>query len=262
MGGLKVEGLLYKVSGIVFGVTYQIVLNETVDVWSSLHQADNSYKLLRKQWYLIDKKKETQYLINMYMMYIRNKWFNTSPSYKCELLLLWLSILSCSNVLRNKVSTNVDSLSFAAEFYQKALKEKEEHIEQLLRERDMERQELVKSAALVEEVTIATNCNFRLCYVDLVSHYKGMPVHLDFFSSKFVGVRMIFSNTYHAYIIVYLLKVVPFVQRPISIPCWMSPCLYHVYCFEIDVSPMKIELLNYTQSTLQLKAKSLTSVTP
>lgn len=35
---------------------------------------------------------------------------------------------------------------------QKALKEKEEHIEQLLKERDMERSEVVRAAAQVDEV--------------------------------------------------------------------------------------------------------------
>ena len=36
--------------------------------------------------------------------------------------------------------------------YQKALKEKEEHIEQLLRERDLERSEVARAAAQVDEV--------------------------------------------------------------------------------------------------------------
>ena len=36
--------------------------------------------------------------------------------------------------------------------FQKALKEKEEHIEQLLKERDMERSEVVRAAAQVDEV--------------------------------------------------------------------------------------------------------------
>lgn len=35
---------------------------------------------------------------------------------------------------------------------QKALKEKEEHIEQLLRERDLERSEVARAAAQVDEV--------------------------------------------------------------------------------------------------------------
>ena len=37
-------------------------------------------------------------------------------------------------------------------FLQKALKEKEEHIEQLLRERDLERAEVARAAAQVDEV--------------------------------------------------------------------------------------------------------------
>ena len=37
-------------------------------------------------------------------------------------------------------------------YLQKALKEKEEHIEQLLRERDLERSEVARSAAQVDEV--------------------------------------------------------------------------------------------------------------
>ena len=36
--------------------------------------------------------------------------------------------------------------------FQKALKEKEEHIEQLLRERDLERSDVARSAAQVDEV--------------------------------------------------------------------------------------------------------------
>jgi len=36
--------------------------------------------------------------------------------------------------------------------WQKALKEKEEHIEQLLRERDLERSEVARAAAQVDEV--------------------------------------------------------------------------------------------------------------
>lgn len=44
---------------------------------------------------------------------------------------------------------------------QKALKEKEEHIEQLLRERDLERSEVARAAAQVDEV----------------SQYTGWPVH-------------------------------------------------------------------------------------
>ena len=38
--------------------------------------------------------------------------------------------------------------------FQKALKEKEEHIEQLLKERDMERSEVVRAAAQVDEVLL------------------------------------------------------------------------------------------------------------
>ena len=37
---------------------------------------------------------------------------------------------------------------------QKALKEKEEHIEQLLRERDLERSEVARAAAQVDEVSL------------------------------------------------------------------------------------------------------------
>jgi hypothetical protein len=39
---------------------------------------------------------------------------------------------------------------------QKALKEKEEHIEQLLRERDLERSEVARAAAQVDEVSTST----------------------------------------------------------------------------------------------------------
>ena len=43
--------------------------------------------------------------------------------------------------------------SFEFDLYlQKALKEKEEHIEQLLRERDLERSEVARAAAQVDEV--------------------------------------------------------------------------------------------------------------
>jgi len=39
--------------------------------------------------------------------------------------------------------------------YQKALKEKEEHVEQLLIERDLERAEFARMAACVDEVNFA-----------------------------------------------------------------------------------------------------------
>lgn len=42
--------------------------------------------------------------------------------------------------------------------FQKALKEKEEHIEQLLRERDLERSEVARAAAHVDEVKHGYNC--------------------------------------------------------------------------------------------------------
>ena len=44
-------------------------------------------------------------------------------------------------------------LMFISCAVQKALKEKEEHIEQLLRERDLERSEVARAAAHVDEVS-------------------------------------------------------------------------------------------------------------
>jgi len=44
---------------------------------------------------------------------------------------------------------------FLCVMYQKALKEKEEHVEQLLIERDLERAEFARMAACVDEVNFA-----------------------------------------------------------------------------------------------------------